>query len=329
MAFAYDPNVFREYQHIERLGVSSIAGLTDGICHIFPKIDGTNASIWRDYYGKICCGSRSRMLSMEPGMDNYGFCAWVNQPDNLKRFTAFFTKYPNCKLYGEWLVPHTIKNYKKEAWRNFYVFDVYWEEYIRDSIQSKPCYIEYDEYSKMCEEFNITYIPRIAKLDHPTDIELKDLLSETHYLMEKETDFGEGIVIKRYDYKNKFKVVKFGKLITKDCINTSANSSINHAKINKETQIINAFLPESILDKIYCNFGKDCYLIEAFADEVWTTFIHEEAAHFLMDEKYGEGNINFSKLKAYVKKWARSYYESHASGLYDIDSKQISDYIGY
>ena len=36
---------FRRYQHIERFGNDEVAGIEDGTCYVFPKIDGTNA-IW-------------------------------------------------------------------------------------------------------------------------------------------------------------------------------------------------------------------------------------------------------------------------------------------
>lgn len=36
---------FKQYQHIQRVGTSSVEGLLKGKCYITPKIDGTNASI--------------------------------------------------------------------------------------------------------------------------------------------------------------------------------------------------------------------------------------------------------------------------------------------
>ena len=39
---------FLKYQHIERLNTQETEGITDGICHIFYKIDGTNASVWME-----------------------------------------------------------------------------------------------------------------------------------------------------------------------------------------------------------------------------------------------------------------------------------------
>lgn len=62
--------MFIKYQHIERIGTSEVEGILDGDCYVFPKLDGTNASIWMDD-AELCCGSRNRQLSLEN--DNGGF----------------------------------------------------------------------------------------------------------------------------------------------------------------------------------------------------------------------------------------------------------------
>ena len=37
---------FQKYLHLERYGTDGVDGITIGQCHIFPKLDGTNASFW-------------------------------------------------------------------------------------------------------------------------------------------------------------------------------------------------------------------------------------------------------------------------------------------
>ena len=41
-------NGFLKYLHLERYGTDGVDGITLGGCHIFPKLDGTNASFWCD-----------------------------------------------------------------------------------------------------------------------------------------------------------------------------------------------------------------------------------------------------------------------------------------
>ena len=37
---------FRRYQHLERFGTTEVQNIELGECYIFPKIDGTNSSVW-------------------------------------------------------------------------------------------------------------------------------------------------------------------------------------------------------------------------------------------------------------------------------------------
>jgi hypothetical protein len=78
--------------HVERLGSDEVSGILHGECHVFPKIDGTNASVWVDESGELCAGSRNRQLTLEK--DNAGFYKWVLEHE--KEFVNFFAMwYPN------------------------------------------------------------------------------------------------------------------------------------------------------------------------------------------------------------------------------------------
>lgn len=62
---------FKKYQHLERYGNQSVSDIEQGEVYVFPKIDGTNASVWLNDEGNIAAGSRNRELSHEK--DNAGF----------------------------------------------------------------------------------------------------------------------------------------------------------------------------------------------------------------------------------------------------------------
>ena len=145
---------FKKYQHVERFGTIETDGIDNGMCYVFPKIDGTNAQLWWD--DGLCAGSRNRELTV--GADNAGFYEWAK---GQRVFNSFFGKHPQLRLYGEWLVPHTLKTYNESVWRKFYVFDV----------MDEDKYLHYDEYSKILDEFGIEYIPLFARLriHHTTD----------------------------------------------------------------------------------------------------------------------------------------------------------------
>jgi len=137
---------FKKYQHVERFGTTETQGIDLGMCYVFPKIDGTNASIWLTNKGQMGCGSRNRTLALDN--DNAGFMQWATKQKNIRELIKL---YPELRLYGEWLVPHTLKTYQETAWRKFYVFDVYNE--------ATGLYTSYDEYKDLLDDFNIEYIP--------------------------------------------------------------------------------------------------------------------------------------------------------------------------
>ena len=75
-------NNFPKYQHIERFGTSEVEGIEYGECYIFPKIDGTNSSLWIGNDGTLKAGSRKRELSIEK--DNAGFLNWAKNKTKFK-----------------------------------------------------------------------------------------------------------------------------------------------------------------------------------------------------------------------------------------------------
>ena len=85
---------FIKYTHLERFGTDEVDGINIGKCHIFPKLDGTNASFWFD--GAIQCGSRNRLLSVNE--DNAGFMNWLITQENHKKLAM---AHPSYVFYGE------------------------------------------------------------------------------------------------------------------------------------------------------------------------------------------------------------------------------------
>ena len=101
---------FKKYQHLERFGTTEVKQIELGTCHVFPKLDGTNASVWLDENGEVQAGSRKRHLSLD--FDNAGFYAWVKEQSNI---LEYLKENPTHRLYGEWLVPHSLKTYREDA----------------------------------------------------------------------------------------------------------------------------------------------------------------------------------------------------------------------
>lgn len=290
---------FKQYQHIERVGTSSVDGLLKGKCYITPKIDGTNASIWLGEDGEVHRGSRKRDLTV--GDDNAGFREWVNMHPNFKEYLV---AHPTHRLYGEWLVPHTIKQYVDSAWRNFYVFDVTKDTGEKDSY-GEPIekYLPYEDYFWRLEAHNILYLKPLAIIENPTIEELKELMEKNTFLM-KEGEVGEGIVIKNYDFVNKYGRIVWGKMVRAEFIkkNGGKPKAIKDKEGYGETEIsiVNTYITETLIDKEKAKIelekgGWESKYIGQLLGTVYHCLIEEEMWNIV--KKYKNPTINFKQLQ--------------------------------
>jgi len=184
--------MFIKYPHVERFGTDEVQSIELGECFIFPKIDGTNASVWIDDGEAICSGSRNRELSLDN--DNAGFHAAIQEHIEI---AGFLRNNPQLRLYGEWLVPHSLKTYRDDAWRTFYVFDVYHNEDER--------FLPYNEYAPMLDgEYDIELIHPLAIIKNASYEQLLAQAEKNVFLIEEGKGSGEGIVIKNYEYENRY-----------------------------------------------------------------------------------------------------------------------------
>lgn len=279
---------FSKYQHVEKIDTAETEGLLTGICHVFYKIDGTNASIWYDLDKGICCGSRNRERSLDD--DNAGFNRHV--VDDPK-YLEFFFKYPDLRLYGEWLVPHSLKTYRNDSWRKFYVFDV----------MNGDKYVTYSDYRPILDQAGIDYIPELAIIKNPTIENLYDLLRKSgDFLVENGKGQGEGIVIKNYDYVNKFGRKVWGKIITnefKERHHKEMGAPLINGTALVEEKIIEEFLTESFINKEkskleLANDGWSSALIPKLLGVVFYEFIREESWNFI--KKFKNPTVSYSLL---------------------------------
>lgn len=282
---------FRKYQHVSKLGNLETRGLLDGICHVFYKIDGTNASIWMEDDGSIGCGSRNRELSLNS--DNAGFCQWVMH--NRSKFENLFKEtLDDVTLYGEWLVPHSLKTYREEAWRDFYVFDV---------VDSRGNHVAYDDYKPALDHFGINYIPPIATIKNPTEEQLSRFLEKSgDFLIKDGMGKGEGIVIKNYEYINPLGRQTWGKIVTNEFKEKHSREmgapSVNNT-ITVEEKIVANFLSEEFIKKEISkisleNEGWDNRFLPRLFGVVTHEFIKDEIHNIL--KKYKNPKIDFGFL---------------------------------
>ena len=282
---------FEKYQHVERFGTSEVRGIELGTCYVFPKIDGTNSSCWLDNK-ELKCGSRKRELTLEK--DNGGF---YNSMISNQNIIDYLHKHPTHRLYGEWLIPHSLKTYRDEAWRKFYVFDVC--EYDEDSFR----YLTYDEYKPLLEEFNIDYVPCLKIIKNGNFEDFIKCTTENTFLIKDGFGVGEGIVIKNYDYKNQWGRIVWAKIVTNEFKEKHIKKMDSPVLVKEnnliEQDIIDKYVTESFVNKEYEkikleNNGWSSKCIPILLSKIYYELINEEMWHII--KKFKSPKIDFKIL---------------------------------
>lgn len=281
---------FLKYQHLERLGTDEVDGILDGDCVVFYKIDGTNASVWMGDDGNICAGSRNRELSLDN--DNQGFMEHVTDND---LFYNLLRDRPNWRLYGEWLVPHSLKTYRQEAWRKFYVFDV---------MQDDQLYVHYDDYAPILADYGLEFIPPLMYIKNPTEESIQRALEKSgEFLIEDGKGKGEGVVVKNYDFTNQYGRTIWAKLVTNE-FKEKNTKTFGAPKVLQSTTVEDRIVDELCTDEFIRkeferlkanNGGWSSKLIGELIGRIYHEFITEESWNIC--QKFKNPTVNFKRLQ--------------------------------
>jgi len=294
---------FIKYQHIERFGTTEVAQIELGKCFIFPKIDGTNASVWLSN-GEIQAGSRKRHLTLD--RDNAGFYEWVKEQLNILKYLK---ENPTHRIFGEWLIPHSLKTYRSDAWRKFYVFDIAIDK-TQDEIlhegDSALKYISYEDYQPLLEKYNIDYIAPISIITNASYEQLVNQLMKNVFLIEDGKGVGEGIVIKRYDFINKYNRQTWAKIVTsefKEKHSKEMGASEMNGKKLVEQEIANKYVTEALCEKVRAkieleNDGFGSKDIPRLLNTVYYDIVKEESWNFIKEFK--NPTINYRTLLHFI-----------------------------
>ncbi len=287
---------FLRYPHLERFGNTGVQDIEFGVTHIFPKLDGTNASVWFDE--RVRAGSRNRELdTMNPGnQDNAGFAAYIHsEHGTAEQVRQFVYANQNLVLYGEWLVPHTIKNYREDAWRRFWIFDVYDKE--------KGKFLPYEVYQPIMEQYKLDYIPCIKIFKNGSyDNFLHEAQNNSGFLLPQGSK-GEGVVIKNYDWTNKHQQVTWAKIVLqefKDDFHKAMGPSIGEGSSPAQVICDLACTPH-LIEKEYAKIVNEVgdwtsRYIPRLLHTVFYCVVTEELWDSL--KKINYGSVNFQELKA-------------------------------
>ena len=297
--------MFKKYQHLERLGTSEVEGILLGKCHIQPKLDGTNASIWLEG-DEIKFGSRNRQLTLDN--DNQGFVKRMSK--DINKFRCFFSSMSGYvdlskwRLYGEYLRPHTFKEYRDDAWNEFYVFDV---------IDDRG-YVQPDMYIPVLEEFGIHYVPVQKVIENPSIEQLNHELVTNKFLLKEGVGCGEGIVIKNYDFVNRYNRTTWAKLISNNFkssfMEKHPSAVISNSLIEEE--IVDKFVIKHLVDKVKAKIeteseGFSSKDIPRLLNTVFYDLVREEMWSIV--KEYKMPTINFKTLKHFTILKAKEIYK--------------------
>ena len=294
--------MFIKYQHLERFGTSEVQDISLGVTYAFPKIDGTNGCVWINEHG-IQAGSRNRKLTLD--QDNAGFYRYILDD---KRIENYLKKNPEHRLFGEWLVPHSLRTYRTEAWQKFYIFDVGTikpESEMTHEMDSKINYLHFETYKPLLEEHGLDYIMPLAILRNGNYEQFINQLSKNVFLIEDGKGTGEGIVIKNYEYKNKFGRQTWAKIITSEFkeqhIKVMGANEIEGKKLIEE-EITEKYCTNALVEKVFSKIqlekGWQSKFIPELLNTVYYDVVKEESWNFVKEHKFP--TVNFKTLQHFV-----------------------------
>ena len=241
----------KKYDSILRHGKSATHLTLEGSPHIViqEKIDGANASFQR-VGDEILAFSRNTPLDSENNLR--GFYEWTQtiNPDKLAEGAIYF---------GEWTAKHKIDYGENHG--KFFLFDVYGiytEEYLPFGA------VELASVNIGIDLIPVFYKGEFQSLEHIQAFIGKSTLGE----------FGEGVVVKNYDYRDKYGEQVFTKFVSDEFAEVS-KAKKHTIKTNTDplTEFINSTLTEARVTKLLHKMVDEGQLNEDYAIEDMGTIL--------------------------------------------------------
>jgi len=266
------------YMHIERLGHADVEGLLDGEVIVQEKLDGANATVAIEpETGRLVIASRNSAVSVagDPPNGFRGLVEYILGHHGLQMLAAVYI------VRGEWLVPHSVKDYAPDTYKLFYVFDC--QRY--DTLE----YVHPDEWMKVAPlEFGCLSVPTVDRLLNPTAAQIAELSVGPSALGAPKR---EGVVAKRYGFVNRFGRTAWGKVVAADFLEKNKL----HMGANKHDVPELRFVAETVTDAAVLKvIGKtsdlhgkqvDVRAMEEVLGRLWCELAHEELVDWWMKYK--------------------------------------------
>lgn len=282
----------RNYGKIHRYGKEEVEGILNGTVVVQEKVDGANTQIWMED-GVIKVGSRNRELREDEGFN--GFREYVKNHEGIKEFLRL---YPYDRLYGEWLVRHTIA-YNETAYKKFYLFDIHSED---AGFLGEPAVRGY------AERFNIQMVPTLGTFVNPTMEEILPFVAKSQF-----GDRGEGVVLKNLEFRNEFGDLCFAKIVDeafKEDNGVTFGGNNKHSDVYHEMWVVNKFMTLTRIQKIMDKLQPE---LDEKLDMKHIPRITNTAYHDMLTEEIWEiqarcPSIDFDSLKRISNKKSKQIY---------------------
>lgn len=288
---------FRKYEKIYRLTKEEVEGILLGTCSITEKLDGANLSVWLGDSGEIRVGSRNNDLTAN-GNEFNGAVGYCNNHDGIKKF---FKVYPECRLYGEWLVRHTLE-YNAVAYKKFYLFDICYPD---------GSYSAQQVVQTIGHNYEIETVPDLGTIVNPTLQQLTALIEQPSVYGKKR----EGIVIRNPEFVNQFGDKVNAKLVSEGFMEDNGITFGGNNKFSEvyweqwaSNKYVDVARVQKIMNKIQPEINErlDMKHIPRIISTVYHDMIQEEGWEISQKAEA----INFRVLERIVGKKAKQVYIS-------------------
>ena len=226
----------KKYMDIERLKPAFAEGFEVGDDIVIQeKIDGANFSIRYDKEdNSVKAFSRKKELNFSNNLR--GAWEWSQKlsVDLIKNVLG-----DNLVLFGEWLVPHTVK-YPDDKYQKAYFYDVY-------NVETEE-YLTQDKVEKIINDLGLIYVPVFYVGKFISWDRVRSYIGKT----EMGGEYGEGVVVKNQTKLNNpnTRLPFYTKIVCETFCETKAHSHskvVNMAKVAEREQLV--ALTETIVTK--------------------------------------------------------------------------------
>lgn len=300
---------FKKYPKVHRLGKEETEGILEGSCYIQEKIDGANTSIWQDK-GELILASRTRILKGDESFN--GFRDYVSNHEGIQKILK---EFPDLRLYGEWLVRHTIQ-YNETSYKKFYLFDI-----TTIGAEDEEFWL-IEDVNDIADDYGIDRPEYFGLIENPEVEALKELVGKSSI-----GERGEGITIKNPDFKDKWGDNHYAKIVTekfKEDNGITFGGNNKHSDTYYEMYVVNKYMTLARVEKIMNKLQPE---IDERLDLKHIPRISGTAYHDMLTEEVWEiskkvTTLNFRVLQRIAYKKAIQIYKDIIIGDISVADKK-------